>query len=230
MCVPFEIHANSYKYTYNMKDNDSNTLTNIYKTLIVEAAPGNWEINVPTDEGLEDESPSEEMIGHSGTPVKFPGIKELQSSKFYLPYLKHFKTNYGEEEGAAFGEMIARFAKKKLDKEHGGNYTGTKVEFRKSFLSPLIQEIVNDLGVTKGVSELTSGYVARALTDAFIDVGYLKGEKLTQTDSAENASEQPKQGFEESKKHKPDYLDMDKDGNKKESMKKAIADKKKKHK
>ena len=60
--------------------------------------------------------------------------------------------------------------------------------------------------------------------------GYLKGEKLTQTDSAENASEQPKQGFEESKKHKPDYLDMDKDGNKKESMKKAIADKKKKHK
>ena len=213
-----------------MKDNDSNTLTNIYKTLIVEAAPGNWEINVPTDEGLEDESPSEEMMGHSGTPVKFPGINELQSSKFYLPYLKHFKTNYGEEEGAAFGEMIARFAKKKLDKEHGGNYTGTKVEFRKSFLSPLIQEIVNDLGVTKGVSELTSGYVARALTDAFIDVGYLKGEKLTQTDSTENASEQPKQGFEESKKHKPDYLDMDKDGNKKESMKKAIANKEKKRK
>ena len=34
--------------------------------------------------------------------------------------------------------------------------------------------------------------------------------------------------MEESKKAKPDFLDMDKDGNKKESMKKAVADKKKK--
>jgi len=33
--------------------------------------------------------------------------------------------------------------------------------------------------------------------------------------------------MEESKKAKPDFLDMDKDGNKKESMKKAVADKKK---
>ena len=31
--------------------------------------------------------------------------------------------------------------------------------------------------------------------------------------------------MEAKKKHKPDYLDMDKDGNKKESMKKALKDK-----
>jgi len=34
-----------------------------------------------------------------------------------------------------------------------------------------------------------------------------------------------KEGVEEAKKAKPDFLDMDKDGNKKESMKKAVADK-----
>ena len=34
--------------------------------------------------------------------------------------------------------------------------------------------------------------------------------------------------MEAKKKHKPDYLDMDKDGNKKESMKKALKDKGKK--
>lgn len=174
-----------------MKDNDSKSLTNIYRTLIVEAAPGNWEINVPTVEGSEDEPPSEGMISQASAPVKFPGIKELQSSKFYLPYLKHFKDNYGEEEGAAFGEMIARLAKKKLDAQYSGNFTGTKVEFRQSFLSPLIKEIIDELGVTKGVSELTSGYVARALTDAFIEVGYLKGTKISKPD--ETASEQNEQ-------------------------------------
>ncbi len=36
-----------------------------------------------------------------------------------------------------------------------------------------------------------------------------------------------KEGVEEAKKSKPDFLDMDKDGNKKESMKKAVADKEK---
>ena len=213
-----------------MHNKDTKTIGNIYRTIITESAPRDWSMDVPSGEGLEDEIPSEELMQHSISPAKFPGVEGLKASKFYLPYLKHFKDTYGEMEGAAFGEMIARIAQEKLKNVGDGKFTGTEVEFRQAFLSPLIRNIVNDLGVTKGVSELTSGYVARALTDAFIDVGYLKGEKLTQTDSAENASEQPKQGFEESKKHKPDYLDMDKDGNKKESMKKAIADKKKKHK
>ena len=46
------------------------------------------------------------------------------------------------------------------------------------------------------------------------------------TDALENTEKM--NGVEEAKKAKPDFLDVDKDGNKKEPMKKAIKDKKKK--
>jgi len=49
--------------------------------------------------------------------------------------------------------------------------------------------------------------------------------------SGEEEEEEKRMGhimsFKEAKKAKPDFLDLDKDGNKKESMKKAAADKKK---
>ena len=65
-----------------------------------------------------------------------------------------------------------------------------------------------------------------------------KGGKVTKTekgvrhekqysDSYKGHGEGSDKDLDESKKSKPDFLDMDKDGNKKESMKKAVADKKK---
>ena len=65
-----------------------------------------------------------------------------------------------------------------------------------------------------------------------------KGGKVTKTekgvrhekqysDSYKGHGEGSDKDLDESKKSKPDFLDMDKDGNKKETMKKAVADKKK---
>ena len=44
---------------------------------------------------------------------------------------------------------------------------------------------------------------------------------------SQKADKDAKKDIDEGKKAKPDFLDMDKDGNKKETMKKAVADKKK---
>ena len=54
-----------------------------------------------------------------------------------------------------------------------------------------------------------------------------KGEKVAAAAMWKNIKETTAYVAEKAKAAKPDFLDMDKDGNKKESMKKAVADKKK---
>lgn len=57
----------------------------------------------------------------------------------------------------------------------------------------------------------------------------MKGKFMSEEQCRKDVAECRKGKLEESKKKaKPDYLDVDKDGNKKESMKKALSDKKKK--
>jgi len=56
--------------------------------------------------------------------------------------------------------------------------------------------------------------------------GMKDGEKFDNRDKEKSVDETYGQGVYEAKGKKPDFLDMDKDGNKKESMKKAIKDKK----
>ena len=57
--------------------------------------------------------------------------------------------------------------------------------------------------------------------------GMKDGEKFDNRDKEKEVDETYGQGVYEAKGKKPDFLDMDKDGNKKEPMKKAVADKKK---
>lgn len=158
----------------------------IYENILNEALPREFEFTGKAGERDEDANPEESpMMSASKKEVKFPGAKSLQASKFYLPYIKHFQNTYGVETGAAFADMIARLAERKLKEEHSGKFTGSEVDFRSKFLAPLLQDVVGELGVSKGANELTSGYIARALTDAFTDAGYLKSSKLAKPEDEE---------------------------------------------
>lgn len=169
---------------------DMAKLERVYKSMILnEASPREYSmtgkafeprVDNPEDYSGPEDQPvsSSPLMKGSEKPIKFPG-RGVEPGRFYLPYIKHFQNTYGVKAGAQFGEMIARLAQAKIEDEFGGSFTGSETEFRSQVLAPLVRDVVDELGVSKGVNELTSGYIARSLMDAFEAAGYVqKGEKL----------------------------------------------------
>ena len=82
--------------------------------------------------------------------------------------------------------------------------------------------VVKDAKAGKDIGKPGKGFKALAKKAG----GGEKGEKIAAAAMWKNIKETQAYIAEKAKAAKPDFLDMDKDGDKKESMKKAVADKK----
>ena len=116
--------------------------------------------------------------------------------------------------GKRFGSDAQKQADKAADKEIFGDRLNEK-------------DIGKHNNATTGFDALVRKLTPKYGVEAAKRIAGSQMKKIKEADIPPHDSLASPLSMEESKKSKPDFLDMDKDGNKKESMKKAVADKKK---
>jgi len=176
-----------------------------------------------------DEEMAEEMkVGDTKKTAKGGTVTKTATG------LKHEKGDYSDEDHVApkASKAAKSSAEKKGDREADAKQDKETKAYEKKHPGSVTR--VKDGKKVESIDE--SSAAQKAAREKFMSM--VKGKKKSVEESAKTDSDaEAKKKKEEKKKKvakimdegsKPDFLDMDKDGDKKEPMKKAVADKKKK--
>jgi len=173
---------------------------------------------VKTDEALDTNLIKAAQKGQEGKPIGKPDAESDKNVKKKYGYRSDGEPSEKEDE-VGKQERPGRKRKTKEDieiEEATGDYSAKKARAGKDIGKPGKQfaKIAKKAGEKYGSKERGEKVAGAALKK-------LRAKESTVKDVVKRVVEASKKGG------KPDFLDMDKDGNKKEPMKKAIADKKK---
>jgi hypothetical protein len=185
-----------------MRSNDFTQLNDLYYKKVVLTEASDHTFTAPEEKiGDLEYGKAGEVFGKSvDEPAKIPGIGNT-TKRAYLPYIGKLREIERDFAAEVIASIIA-IVKDKLDATDG-NFTGSEVDFRARIVVPVVVDMLEELGYTKGIGNVTAGYIARAVVDAAKEHGYLSATKVPKPVAAEPAPQEDAESHE----HDWDYED-----------------------